>query len=386
MKDRWKQTYIIWKKRKFDPIKKTNPGKEIIMERRSMWSRLLAVVLAVSMVFSSQSMSVFADVVGQITTYSDDANTNDDQQTADNNNDEGDNGNVPDSSEGEEPGSEPETQGESQPESSDDGTDEGQTATVQTTGTINGTNVNLRAQASTNAEILSTAQEGQVVSILGEVTGDDGNQWYEILYGEGSAFVSAQYVTVNETATDDESEEETQEVVVEEESESETPKKAARRAAKNADGDANAAKDVSEELKKLADSYFSDADAASYQTQLTVSMNRTDGKGDSIKTGDLLTYNISYSTKASPLFKYPSGEVLTLFDTYEGTEIRLKLPAGMEIVDPAGITGATAKPGETTGEWIFTLKSSIDASKGGNGSFNINVRMTGNGTVPAGTE
>ena len=103
MKDRWKQTYIIWKKRKFDPIKKTNPGKEIIMERRSMWSRLLAVVLAVSMVFSSQSMSVFADVVGQITTYSDDANTNDDQQTADNNNDEGDNGNVPDSSEGEEP-------------------------------------------------------------------------------------------------------------------------------------------------------------------------------------------------------------------------------------------------------------------------------------------
>ena len=59
------------------------------MERRSMWSRLLAVVLAVSMVFSSQSMSVFADVVGQITTYSDDANTNDDQQTADNNNDEG---------------------------------------------------------------------------------------------------------------------------------------------------------------------------------------------------------------------------------------------------------------------------------------------------------
>ena len=67
-----------------------------------------------------------------------------------------------------------------------------------------------------------------MVSILGEVTGDDGNQWYEILYGEGSAFVSAQYVTVNETATDDESEEETQEVVVEEESESETPKKAAR--------------------------------------------------------------------------------------------------------------------------------------------------------------
>lgn len=227
MKNRWKQNPIIWKKQNFDSIKKTNPGKESIMERRSMWSRLLAIVLAVSMVFSSQSMSVFADTLA-IIQQPQDTNEKKNQPADDTSKD-----NQETSEESEEETTAAEEPQQSEP--AEESSEAQQEQTVQMTGTINGENVNLRSEPSTSSEVLSKAQTGDVVSILGEVTGDDGNTWYEILYGQGSAFVSAEFVTVTEAESESETEAATEpETAAEEETQSEAAKKAARKVARNA--------------------------------------------------------------------------------------------------------------------------------------------------------
>ena len=204
------------------------------MERRSMWSRLLAIVLAVSMVFSSQSMSVFADTLA-IIQQPQDTNEKKNQPADDTSKD-----NQETSEESEEETTAAEESSETQREQ-----------TVQMTGTINGENVNLRSEPSTSSEVLSKAQSGDVVSILGEVTGDDGNTWYEILYGQGSAFVSAEFVTVTEAESESETEAATEpETAAEEETQSEAAKKAVRKSrAPEADNDYDSIED-------LADAYY----------------------------------------------------------------------------------------------------------------------------------
>lgn len=216
------------------------------MERRSMWSRLLAIVLAVSMVFSSQSMSVFADTLA-IIQQPQDTNEKKNQPADDTSKD-----NQETSEESEEETTAAEEPQQSEP--AEESSEAQQEQTVQMTGTINGENVNLRSEPSTSSEVLSKAQTGDVVSILGEVTGDDGNSWYEILYGQGSAFVSAEYVTVTEAESESETEAATEpETAAEEETQSETPKKAARRAERNVNADNNG---VYTTVKDLADAYY----------------------------------------------------------------------------------------------------------------------------------
>ena len=333
------------------------------MERRSMWSRLLAIVLAVSMVFSSQSMSVFADTLA-IIQQPQDTNEKKNQPADDTSKD-----NQETSEESEEETTAAEEPQQSEP--AEESSEAQQEQTVQMTGTINGENVNLRSEPSTSSEVLSKAQTGDVVSILGEVTGDDGNTWYEILYGQGSAFVSAEFVTVEETA--------------EEESEEEKPAKAAKKAARNAEGEAEDSKTTEDELKALADSYFLEK-GDKHQDMLDVSISRVDTKGDQIKAGDTLTYSISYKTYGSPVFSYPSGQVLTMFDEYLNTEIRLLLPGRNDLGRSRKYSRSIEEPtpDPSTGEWIFKLNTSLDAQKDGNGSFQINVKLDVNGTAPVG--
>lgn len=366
MKDRRRENpIIIWKKQISNLIKK-NPGKEIIMERRSMWSRLLAVVLAVSMVFSSQSMSVFADVVGQITTYGDDANTSGDQQD----------GQDPQNNEETTPSEGESEEGESQQGGSGEGTDEGQNALIQMTGTINADDVNLRPEPNTDGEPLSKLQEGDGVSILSEVTGTDGtSQWYEVLYGTESAYVSAEYVTVNEVV-ESESESETTGEVVEEE------------AAENglmSDGDDVADNStVAERVLAQAEQYYGEG-TENPVTVATLLVRRTDSLGAQIKAGQVLSFSLEYVLNQARNFSY-SGREQSMYDTYDDTKIYITLPAGLSI-QSSNLNWATVSGSSTTGQWVLTLNdSSIGATSSSSGEYTFNVLVEGNGTLEVGHE
>ena len=299
------------------------------MERRSMWSRLLAIVLAVSMVFSSQSMSVFADTLA-IIQQPQDTNEKKNQPADDTSKD-----NQETSEESEEETTAAEESSETQREQ-----------TVQMTGTINGENVNLRSEPSTSSEVLSKAQTGDVVSILGEVTGDDGNTWYEILYGQGSAFVSAEFVTVTEAESESETEAATEpETAAEEETQSEAAKKAARKART-----ANT-KNEYDTPKDAAEAYFG-KNATNPQSTAQVFISQVSG-GTTVRAGDVLTYRISYSMAVAPAFNY-GDQPLSLFDTYEGTVIYLNLPDGLSLMNPNSVKASYNDVGGwTENEAIF---------------------------------
>lgn len=357
MKNRWKQNPIIWKKQNFDSIKKTNPGKESIMERRSMWSRLLAIVLAVSMVFSSQSMSVFADTLA-IIQQPQDTNEKKNQPADDTSKD-----NQETSEESEEETTAAEESSETQREQ-----------TVQMTGTINGENVNLRSEPSTSSEVLSKAQTGDVVSILGEVTGDDGNTWYEILYGQGSAFVSAEFVTVEETA-EEESEEETTNEVVEEEAE------------KNelmlmSDGDSDdgtiTANNENLTVKEFAEKYY--GQASPDRVNSAVFVIEPVAAGTEIEAGATKQYRIRYTIRPAEEYNY-LNQSRPLFDTYENVTLTLKLPDNLTLVT-SDTSGIPVSPGENN-TWTFSL-GSFDASRSSSGAFTFNVEAP-NGVLNVGT-
>lgn len=321
------------------------------MERRSMWSRLLAVVLAVSMVFSSQSMSVFADTLG----FYYDAGTNDQQDGQDPQN----NGETtPSEGESEE--------GESQ-QGGSEGTDEGQNALIQMTGTINADDVNLRPEPNTDGEPLSKLQKDDVVSILSEVTGTDGSsQWYEVLYGSDSAYASAEYVTVNE-GTESESEEETTENGL------------------MSDGDGESDNStVADRVLAQAEQYYGE-NAENPVTVATLRVRRTDSLGAQIKAGQVLSFSLEYVFNQARNFSY-SGMEQSMYDTYDDTKIYITLPAGMSIqssnLDWAMVIG----PSET-GEWVLTLNdSSIGATSSSSGEYTFNVLVEGNGTLAVGHE
>lgn len=365
MKNRWKQNPIIWKKQNFDSIKKTNPGKESIMERRSMWSRLLAIVLAVSMVFSSQSMSVFADTLA-IIQQPQDTNEKKNQPADDTSKD-----NQETSEESEEETTAAEEPQQSEP--AEESSEAQQEQTVQMTGTINGENVNLRSEPSTSSEVLSKAQTGDVVSILGEVTGDDGNTWYEILYGQGSAFVSAEFVTVTEAESESETEAATEpETAAEEETQSEAAKKAARKART-----ANTKNEYATP-GEAAEAYFG-KNATNPQSTAQVFISQVSG-GTTVRAGDVLTYRISYSMAVAPAFNY-GDQPLSLFDTYEGTVIYLNLPDGLSLMNPNSVK---ASYNDELGRWEIPLSESMTAIEGQGGSFSIQLKVDDNGELKIG--
>ena len=321
------------------------------MERRSMWSRLLAVVLAVSMVFSSQSMSVFADTLG----FYYDAGTNDQQDGQDPQN----NGETtPSEGESEE--------GESQ-QGGSEGTDEGQNALIQMTGTINADDVNLRPEPNTDGEPLSKLQKDDVVSILSEVTGTDGSsQWYEVLYGSDSAYVSAEYVTVNE-GTESESEEETTENGL------------------MSDGDGESDNStVADRVLAQAEQYYGE-NAENPVTVATLRVRRTDSLGAQIKAGQVLSFSLEYVFNQARNFSY-SGMEQSMYDTYDDTKIYITLPAGMSI-QSSNLDWATVSGPSQTGEWVLTLNdSSIGATSSSSGEYTFNVLVEGNGTLAVGHE
>ncbi len=144
---------------------------------------------------------------------------------------------------------------------------------------------------------------------------------------------------------------------------------------------------VYETVKDMADAYYGE-DATDPHSVGEIFANRYDSLGNEIKAGDVLTFRISYHLFVAPTFNYSEAHE-PIFDTYDKTTIRVKLPDGIRIIDTdegdlAGIESATENP-DKPGEWILTLESeSISAATDTSRTFYLNLLVEDNGAVPVG--
>lgn len=311
------------------------------MGKRKVWQRLLAVVLALSMICSTQTMSVFADIVG----YSIQNNA---------------------------PAATP---GETDPENVGGGDETSaftptETKVINQQGIITADTVNLREQPTTESNSLATLAKDTAVTAVNLLTipGDD-LKWYEVQTAEGTkGYIREDLMALTETEPQEQEEENEINLLNE--------------------GEENTAADTAAKVKELADTYFP-AGASNYQQQLSVSLAQTGG-GSEIKAGQELSYEIRYTTKGSPLYGYDTA--LSMFDEYTDISIRVELPDGIVIEDSqlqtivAQNTNITAaKKADAGNAWIFTLAGPIDASYDRSNMFSFNAKVADNGAVEVGT-
>ena len=310
------------------------------MGKRKVWQRLLAVVLALSMICSTQTMSVFADIVG----YSIQNNA---------------------------PAATP---GETDPENVGGGDETSaftptETKVINQQGIITADTVNLREQPTTESNSLAALAKDTAVTAVNLLTipGDD-LKWYEVQTAEGTkGYVREDLMALTETEPQEQEEENEINLLNE--------------------GEDDTAADTAAKVKELADTYFP-AGASNYQQQLSVSLAQTGG-GSEIKAGQELSYEIRYTTKGSPLYGYDTA--LSMFDEYTDISIRVELPDGIVIEDSqlqaivAQNTNITAATKAADGNaWIFTLAGPINASYDRSNMFSFNAKVTKNGAVEVG--
>ena len=310
------------------------------MGKRKVWQRLLAVVLALSMICSTQTMSVFADIVG----YSIQNNA---------------------------PAATP---GETDPENVGGGDETSaftptETKVINQQGIITADTVNLREQPTTESNSLAALAKDTAVTAVNLLTipGDD-LKWYEVQTAEGTkGYIREDLMALTETEPQEQEEENEINLLNE--------------------GEENTAADTAAKVKELADTYFP-AGASNYQQQLSVSLAQTGG-GSEIKAGQELSYEIRYTTKGSPLYGYDTA--LSMFDEYTDISIRVELPDGIVIEESqlqtivAQNTNITAaKKADDGNAWIFTLAGPIDASYDRSNMFSFNAKVAENGAVEVG--
>ena len=134
-------------------------------------------------------------------------------------------------------------------------------------------------------------------------------------------------------------------------------------------------------VEQMAEAYYGE-NATNPQTagSVTISSSHT---GSTVMAGDELSFTLTYTMNPAPLYNY-GEQTKTLFDSYNNTEIRFKLPDGMTLIGEDDIDGATASYDKATGEWVFALDKSIDAGASSTGSFSIRVQVEGNGALEIG--
>ena len=135
-------------------------------------------------------------------------------------------------------------------------------------------------------------------------------------------------------------------------------------------------------VEQMAEAYYGE-NATNPQTAGSVTISSSHA-GNTVMAGDELSFTLTYTMNPAPLYNY-GEQTKTLFDSYNNTEIRFRLPEGMTLIGEDDIDGATASYDKETGEWIFTLdNTSIDAGASSTGSFSIRVQVEGNGALEIG--
>lgn len=137
-------------------------------------------------------------------------------------------------------------------------------------------------------------------------------------------------------------------------------------------------------VAEMAEAYYGET-ASSPQSagDVTISTSHT---GNTVMAGDLLDFTIAYTMNPAPIYNY-GDQAQPLFDTYDNTKIRFRLPDGLTLVDEEYIDNAKAAYDEESGEWVFTLEdASISANASSTGAFSIHVLVKDNGSLEIGKE
>ena len=135
-------------------------------------------------------------------------------------------------------------------------------------------------------------------------------------------------------------------------------------------------------VEQMAEAYYGE-NATNPQTAGSVTISSSHA-GNTVMAGDELSFTLTYTMNPAPLYNY-GEQTKTLFDSYNDTKIRFRLPEGMTLIGEDDIDGATASYDKGTREWIFTLdNTSIDAGASSTGSFSIRVQVEGNGALEIG--
>lgn len=126
--------------------------------------------------------------------------------------------------------------------------------------------------------------------------------------------------------------------------------------------EARKAKAAYSTIDELAEAYYGDENAPTYRREPSISIQRTDNLGESIKAGDVLNFHISYTFPGAPLYEF-GNQAEAIFDSYDNSKIILKLPAGLRAIDDqtallpniSGIEANEKTEGtENAGYWIYT--------------------------------
>lgn len=133
-------------------------------------------------------------------------------------------------------------------------------------------------------------------------------------------------------------------------------------------------------LRETAELYYG-KNGTQDTANVSVRLEETD---TSFKAGDTVTMMISYSLQAAALYNY-GEQAVPMFDTYNDTKIRFKLPEGMSLsLDAdAGLDNVKLEGPTNDNVYTFVLNDSINASSDGAGSFLVNVKIENNGKLEA---
>ena len=157
-------------------------------------------------------------------------------------------------------------------------------------------------------------------------------------------------------------------------------------AAEESEGESETAQETDSSTYSSPEEMAEDYYGENAGTPVTVASVRIspDFSGTEVKAGETVNYVIRYTLNAAATYGYVN-QAEPLYDTYDDTEIRLKLPEGLTIDTEAAVSGAAVSYDETAGEYVFTLDAaSINAESASSGSFSIPVTVEGNGSLEIG--
>lgn len=274
------------------------------MKKRSLWSRVLTILLVVCMLMTDQSTSLFVEAVSAAAQ----------QQT------------------------------------------EGEETLQQSSGENNQEIQGGGEETSQNTEIQEPTTEQEPETQEGSQTETDGNE-EQTGGNEEPTDGNDEQSSGNETVTPPEQEEPAAEKnVSEQESAAESqPLTASMQEARKV-------KAAYSTIDELAEAYYGDENAPTYRREPSISIQRTDNLGESIKAGDVLNFHISYTFPGAPLYEF-GNQAEAIFDSYDNSKIILKLPAGLRAIDDqtallpniSGIEANEKTEGtENAGYWIYT--------------------------------
>ena len=148
---------------------------------------------------------------------------------------------------------------------------------------------------------------------------------------------------------------------------------------------------------QAAEQYYGDPETGDGGTMETASVTiRRRGNDSGVKAGETVSFVVDYKLTAAVYYNYGEQNE-PLFDTYDNTKIILHLPDGLSIdtdtsdglnnvVDRIEEPEKDSQGTPVNNDWTLHLSEKIDASSDKPGSFKLNLKVEGNGSLAANHE